>query len=874
MSLILGSRVGPYEVRGPLGAGGMGVVVRARDTQLQREVALKLLPEHLANDSDRIALFQREARVLASLNHPNVAQIYGLEQASGMSCIVMELVEGETLADRIKRGPVPLPEALRIARQIADGLEAAHERGIVHRDLKPRNIKLTPDGTVKILDFGLAKAVSSDAVDGKPSDSATRVTASPTAGVVMGTPGYMSPEQARGHDVDKRTDIWAFGCVLYEMVTGSRLFEGQNPTDTLGAILHKEPVWNKVPPSVVPLLRRCLEKDVKHRLRDIGDAMAWVDVAPAAATATRQSRQWLAWGVAALFIATSMGLAFVHFRSTAAPVDTTRYQIPAPDKTTFADYVKVSPNGRRIAFTARGADSQVRIWVRDLATLESRQLEGTERVGSLIWSPDSRFLAFGVGGELKRVDASGGPTQTLAKSQTTVGSGSWSKDDVIVFGGRGSGPLQQVLATGGDPSPVTALSKERGETFHTFPSFLPDGRHFTYFVGSSIADNIGTFIGSLDVKPEEQNRNRLAASPFGASFVAGDDPVVGHLLFLRDRTLMAQVLDTRHLTLTGEPVPVAEQVATVNQSAVFSASNTGVLAYRSGLGATLANITWVDRNGREPADPIATKLAAAENPRLSPDGHKLVARAGIDLWVFDLDGKPPIKLTPGDGPRSPVWTPDGRRIIYEANEQSAGTNILMSIPADGSGTRQQAATNLHFHPYGFLPNGDVLAAQLVAGVDQVDIVRVPLNPKSPPVAIVATPAQEGLNGAAVSPDGQWLAYASDATGNSEIWARSLSGAGGPKRVSPDGGFEPMWSRDGRELFYINGLRMMSVAVDTRSEFNFKPATPLFESRIVRSQQPPSYDVAADGRFVIIRSADTAPNPITVVTNWTASLARK
>jgi predicted Ser/Thr protein kinase len=581
MSVQPGDKLGPYEILALIGKGGMGEVYRARDTRLKRDVAIKISAERF---SER---FEREARAIAALNHPNICHLYDV----GPNYLVMELVEGPTLAERIKEGAMPLEEALPIASQVADALEAAHEKDVVHRDLKPGNIKIKSDGTLKVLDFGLAKMGGTPTVHG---DNSPRLTIGQTeAGVILGTASYMSPEQAKGKQVDQRSDIYAFGAVLYEMLTGRRLHRGETTTEVPASVIKEEPKWDKVPAQLQKLLKRCLEKDPQKRLRHIGDVMALLDenAVPVAQPAKRVGWLWPA--VAGVFLVTTLAISAIHFRESPVVARVTRFEVPLPEKGEVGRRMTLSPDGRRLAFTTTG--TQGGLWVRDLDALEARLLPGTQNASGEFefWSPDSRFLAFAVGNQLKKVDASGGPPQTLCEVPTPVGSGAWNQDGVIIFGGFGRGPLRKVSAAGGIATDVTALDASRGEINHGSPTFLPDGRHFVYSRYSSSAENMGIFIGALDVKPQEQSRERLLGNPFGTVYAAG------RLFFLREGTLMAQNFDAAKLRLVGEPVPVAEQVGTLGRTGFFSVSANGaVLAYRTGSFAANNQLTWFDRQGK------------------------------------------------------------------------------------------------------------------------------------------------------------------------------------------------------------------------------------------------------------------------------------
>jgi serine/threonine protein kinase len=522
-----GTKLGPYDILSPLGAGGMGEVYRARDSKLNRDVALKILPAMFTDDAERMARFRREAQVLASLNHSNIGSIYGLEESNNLRVLVLELVEGPTLADRINAGATPMEEALAIARQIAEAVAYAHEKGVTHRDLKPANIKITPEGNVKVLDFGLAKVLEGRKnLDSHPSQSPTYGNPTTLEGMILGTAAYMSPEQAKGKVVDRRADIWAFGVVLYELLTGVHLFHRDTMSDTLAAVLKEEPDWNRIPVKVQSLLRHCLEKDPKRRLRDIGDMHLLLETASAC---VETSRPWLLRGTVAVFLVALSALSLIHFRekpSASAPV---QFQITPSGSLLQGLAFEISPDGRHLAFVATGSDGVARLWIRDLESLEIRALPngypqslhitGNVVVPPFFWSPDSRFIGFQSLGKLAKIQISGGPAQTLCDVQGTVVGGSWNRDGVIIFADSTKG-LMQVSAAGGVASPLTTINPSRKEIVNVLPSFLPDGRHFLYLRASSISENSGVYVGSLNTKPEEQDFRRLLATHVGASVCA------------------------------------------------------------------------------------------------------------------------------------------------------------------------------------------------------------------------------------------------------------------------------------------------------------------------------------------------------------------
>jgi serine/threonine protein kinase len=620
MSIQPGTRIGPYEVTSPLGEGGMGVVFRAHDTKLQRDVALKLLPDHFADDPERLARFQREAQVLASLNHPNIAQIYGLEDSSSQRCIVMELVEGETLQERLRRGPIPVDEALPLAKQIAEALETAHEKGIIHRDLKPGNIKTTPDGQVKVLDFGLAKAFD-ERPESRVSDSPTLMSAS-IPGVILGTAAYMAPEQAKGRPADKRSDVWAFGAVLYEMLTGRRAFEGDDITEILGRVVTAEPDWSRLPPGTSPtiqrLLRRALKKDSRQRLSDIRDARIEIEEAgmdaeaSVASTSTRGTR--LAWAVAVVAMLVAAVLAVIHLREPQPSLPPEmRLEISTLATSAPLEFA-LSPDGRYIVFVASG-DGPQRLWLRALDKTGAQPMAGTEGADYPFWSPDNRSIGFMASGRLQRIDIAGGPPQALANVAAVRG-GAWNVDGTILFNAVSIGPLFRI-ASRGDPVAVTRLTP--GQSYHQFPEFLPDGRHFLFYAQGT-PEASGIYLASLDGGEPK----RLAAADSTGVYLAP-----GMIAFVRGTTLMAQHLDLKRGELTGEPARLADAVGTNGLGfGGFSVSTDGRIAYRAG-GGTLRQLRWYDRTGKALGVAGEPDSALLLYPELSPDGSRVAVQRTV-----------------------------------------------------------------------------------------------------------------------------------------------------------------------------------------------------------------------------------------------------
>jgi len=907
----IGQEISHYRVVAKLGAGGMGEVYRARDAKLGRDVALKVLPQAFARDADRMARFQREAKVLASLNHPNIASIYGLEDSGSTHALVMELVEGPTLADRIRSGPIPISDVLPIAKQICEALEYAHERGIVHRDLKPANVKVTADDAVKVLDFGLAKALEGDAASFDISTSPTISRLATMQGVLLGTAAYMSPEQAKGKSVDRRADIWAFGCVLYEMLTGKMAFHGESVTDTLAAVIKEDPDWSQLPAAtpirVRVLLQRCLQKDPKQRLRDIGDARISLDEvlsgAPDPAFAgTPQAalplwRRALPWAIAGLFVVTTASLAFIHFREKpTARAELTRLEIPLPENTTavFAGAFALSPDGRQLAFVTSGADGVSRLWVRPLDSLEARPLPGGESSAGIppfFWSPDSRFIAFDSGGKLEKIDISGGPPQTLCTIGRRAVDGSWNRDGVIIFG-IPPGPLMRVSADGGPATPLTALDSSRGEISDGPQGFLPDGRHFLYERGSTMPEYAGTYIGSLDAKPEEQDWKRLIANADDVRYApSSDNPEVGYLLFIRGRALMAQPFDARRLELTGEPVAISERASVAG----FSAGGSGVLVYEIGVplysaptGLIQGQLTWFDREGKVLGTLGEPGLYGSLG--LSPDG-KRVAFERVDpetsarnIWLYDIARGVTTRFTFDQFfDTDPIWSPDGSRVAFNAIR--GGPFDLYAKASNLAGQDQLLLkSNDYKFPTSWSRDGRFLLYWSLGPPTR--IWALPLDggvADSQPIPLASSPFNESTG--RFSPDGRWIAYQSDESGRTEIYvqpfdassaAKSSSAAGTPVTgkwmVSKGGGSSARWRGDGKELFYLSADGMATaVELSTNGAFQAGVPKPLFKV----SAGLVNWDVTPDGkRFLFAAPSATGARPFfTVVLNWQAGLKK-
>ncbi len=880
MSLAPGARLEHYEVLGPLGVGGMGEVYRAQDTRLRREVAIKVLPHPFAQNPDRLTRFEREAQVLAALNHPNIAAIYGIEHSDGIRFLVLELVEGPTLAERIALGAIPLEESLSVGKQIAEALGAAHDKGIVHRDLKPANVKVKPDGTVKVLDFGLAAVVQpqmSESTD--PANSPTLTMGATQAGVIMGTAGYMCPEQARGSNVDKRADIWGFGVVLYEMVTGRRLFQGDTVSDTLAAVLKEQPDLDRVPLKVRRLIRKCLEKDPKKRLRDIGDAWDLLDDQPlAASVAAKRGPGWLWPSVAAIAILALAALAIIHFSEKPLVGELSRFEIPAPPGVTLGNNSDpvLSPDGRKIAFLATRANGHPLIWIRSLDSEEARPLAGTEDAGNtLIWSPDSRNLAFVSGGKLKRIDLGGGPALTVGDNPSGGFGGIWTSDNRIIFASLG--PVQIVSASGGPPTRLTVLDGSRNELAHTATALLPDGRHFLYARLSVPLENGGIYIGSLDLKPEQQSLKKLLADTSPVAYVAsphtGDQP--GWLLFVRGitlrsedsgGTLMAQPFDGKKMELAGEARPIAEHVRS------FFASPNGVLTFATAGSSGNSRLTSVDRKGSVLS--TAGDIGEYRELALSPDGARAAYVRGIDLWLFEFGRGFATKFTVGNPSQNPSWSADGSSLTFNSI-RSTGWGIYRKA------SNQSGQEDLLYQspdPKG-VPNwtrdGKFLMFDAFASDGKLgDLWLLPAGEHTPS-AFLRTDASE-FEGR-FSPDAHWVAYASDRSGKFEIYVLPFDESnpgpapGGLRQISTEGGTDPHWRADGKEIFYmaLDGY-VMSVAVNEVGGA-LQPGAPqrLFKSPAAAFG---TWDVFPGGKKFLITAPENASGapaaqPFHVVMNW-------
>jgi eukaryotic-like serine/threonine-protein kinase len=901
VSLAPGTKLGPYEIQSPLGAGGMGEVYRARDTRLGRDVAIKVLPAHLSSNPDLRQRMEREARSISSLNHPNICTLHDIGSQDGVDFLVMEHLDGETLADRVHRGAMPLAEALPTAIRIADALDKAHARGIVHRDLKPANIMLAKNGP-KLMDFGLAKpapGLSSASGAGPLTPSTPTMTvaelsasASPLTqkGTVVGTFQYMAPEVLQGGEADARSDIFSFGCVLYEMFTGRRAFEGKSQFSVLGAILDKEPERISVllpssPPRLDETVWRCLAKNPEQRygcMHDVRiqlEALAEADPRAAGASAeqlqqgARNSRlPWIVAGIAAL-IAFIIGAAYL-FQSPNPPAVVQSTLLPPPN-TSFVTMLPssgpavLSPDGTRIAFTARDDKSKVLLYVRPLTSLSAQPFPGTDDAMYPFWSPDSREIGFFIPGKLKKINAGGGPPQTLCDSVGGRG-GTWNNQGVIVFSPSTTQSLLRVSAAGGTPEPASKLDLAHAENSHRWPSFLPDGKHFLYWSRNSLAGEPSVlYVGELGTLESKV----LMKSETMAVYASG------HLLFLRGQTLMAQPFNPSRLELSGEPVPIAEHVAIGGATvrAIFSASNTGTLIYQSGETSGGWNLVWWGRDGRQISSiPQSGRYLF---PRLSPDGTKLVVEIftgaqGIgNIWLLDLARGTSTRLTFGPaGQVNPIWSPDGKTIFYSSGAQP----YIVAKAADGSTPERIVleTKDTREYPDSVSPDGRYLVYERRALQNETGyhLWALPLFGDGKPFPIVQSTFEERYP--EVSPDGKWMAYQSNESGRWEIYITAFPGGGAKWQVSSVGGASAKWRKDSKELFYLDpsdNLVAVDVNVSGRAVQLGAPHT-LFQAIGIQREFGP-YDVSADGKKFLINSGNLkeGSDPFTLVQNWPAEL---
>ncbi len=890
-----------YRIVSKIGAGGMGEVYRAHDARLDREVAIKVLPADFAADKDRLQRFEQEAKATSALNHPNILTVYDIGEHEGTPFIVAELLEGEELRERLDEGPIPLRKVTDYAQQIVSGLAAAHERGITHRDLKPENLFITKDDRVKILDFGIAKLRPLPSEAGGSEDATRKAITNP--GVVMGTVGYMSPEQVRGHATDHRSDIFSFGAILHEMITGRRAFQHETMAETMAAILKEEPEEltessPNINPSLERIVRRCLEKKPERRFQstsDLGFALESLS-APTSSSGnnlttavnalkdeTAIKSLWvgrLAWPAAAFFLVSTLVLAGLYLRRSEPRGQTMRFSLSPPEKFNFADVAALSPDGQQVAFITLGSAGATSLWVRSLASLESRQLPGTDGASFPFWSPDNRSIGFFAGGKLRRIDAAGGPAQTLAEASVDPRGGTWAPDGTIVFGPDTTSPLLRVSASGGPTSEVTTFDTERGQTSHRWPSMMPDGRHFIFFGRGNPANKEGLFVGSLDSR---ESKFLLSTNVTGGYAEAGGK---GYLLFIRETTLMAQPFDAGKLELSGEARPLVEGILSFPTEigptafSAFSAS-AGNLLYRTGDQQT-TRLTWFDRSGRSLG--AITEPGGYHEPSLSQDDKKVIFGRGEgvgtqDIFLMDLVRGSSTRLTfvPA-ADTSSLFSPDGSQIVFSSNR--AGQFDVYRKASSGAGNDELLMNGSSGRPYAdsWSRDGKYLLYEKNGTVKtKIDLWVLPMLGDPTPFPYLQSAFVESH--AQFSPDGRWVAYVSDESGRAEVFVQSFPVSGGKWQISTAGGDQPQWRGDGKELFYIAPDRnLMAVTVSGGSNFEAGRPTVLFQTAVPLTgiaDDRNNYVTTQDGqRFLVNNLANmTNSQPLTLVLNWAADLKK-
>jgi eukaryotic-like serine/threonine-protein kinase len=904
---MIGKQIGPYEVTAALGRGGMGEVYRARDRRLNRDVALKILPPEFAQDGERLARFDREARLLAALQHQNIAAIYGLEELDGQPVLVMELAEGEDLSVRLGGGALPADEILKIARQLAAGLEYAHDQGIIHRDLKPANIKLGPGGRIKILDFGLARALvgptgsssSANTTTVLAGDSALRTANLTGLGAVLGTAAYMSPEQTRGYAVDRRADIWAFGVILFEMLTGERLFAGETTSDTLAAVLRKDPDWDQVPADAPPLLvqicRRCLERDPQLRLRDIGEARIALEgsssslmsaqaeftaaVAPAAASPTRRLPLVLAGVLGGAVLLLGALVLTGSLRSAAEPpalVHTTVVLEPGQGlhlNPGNPGAPVISPDGRHLAFSGQDTSGTVMLMVRSLASDRIRVIPGTSGAAYPFWAPDSRRLGFFAGSHLQTVDIGGGPVVRIASADNGKG-GSWHPSDRILYTPSHAAAIFVVDAAGGTPEAVTDAEEEKFRS-HRFPHWLPDGRHFLYLAWFHAGGTQGGSEAILRVASLDGTVHKdLLPSQTSASFAAG------HLLYLFENNLMARPFSTAKLAFTGPPQPLLGGVLTLNAAhvGVFSLTEAGVLAFvRHGSFFSDARLAWVEGSERVPLIERAGSLLGIA---IAPDGQRLAMSrvdeqlGSFDIWVHDIERDLATRLSfAPESEMAPIWSPDGRWIAYRA-EQGGRFQLVRQLSDGSSRPEVLLESDFVMNPQSFSPDGRTLAFGKLDKDGRFSIELLDLSAGGEPQLF--REVVYGMNEAAFSPDGRWLAFASDETGQQEVFVESVATGGGRWRISARGGFTPAWSPQGDRLYYLNpsGAIQATEIVSTANGIAIGRTESITNGVVQGLFATYAVDPATGRLLVQVPAQESLANRIELINGWQGLFARQ
>jgi serine/threonine protein kinase len=897
MPLEPGTKLGRYEIRSQIGAGGMGEVYLARDPKIGRDVAIKVLPSALSDDKERLARFEQEAQAAGSLNHPNILAIYDVATDNGALYVVSELLEGETLRDVISGTPLPIRKALNLGLQAAHGLAAAHEKGIIHRDLKPENLFVTVDGRLKILDFGLAKLTERNGDESK-SDLPTRKV-NTDAGAVMGTVGYMSPEQLRGKPVDQRTDIFSFGTVLYEMLSGQKAFQKDSTADTISAILREDPpelsVTNKnIDPGLERVVHRCLEKNREQRFHSASDlafaleslsgSQSRVDTS-SLGTSTFETPPvrralWaqIGWAMAGLLLISTVIFAYLYVHRAASVTDTLSFSINAPEKTSFAEAGTISPDGRQIAFVVTDAAGSTSLWVRSMDSIELKRLTGTEGASFPFWSPDSKFIGFFASGKLKKIDVNGGPPQILADASGDPRGGSWAPDGTIIFSPSTSSSLLKISSNGGSTSEVTKLDPDIKQYSHRWPQFLPDGKHFIYFGRGENKDAQGIYVASVD---SAESKFVLVTTTLARFVPSANGDRDGELLFVRDGALMSAHFSPSKFEIIGDATPIAQGILAFPTEvgptayAAFSTSNTGALIYREG-NRQQTQLVWLDRSGK--SEEKLFEPAIYHEPSLSPDGKKILVgrqdEGPQDLYMLDLVRGSPQRLTfDPQNDVSSVLSPDGSQIIYASNR--SGAFDFYEKASNGAGADELILPGKsNQFPDSWSKDGKYLLYEVDNGVDyKFDLFILPLTGDRTPFPYLQTSFIEAH--AQFSPDGKWIAYVSDQNGRADVYVESFPRGSGKWQISTAGGDQPQWRTDGKELFYLAPDRnIMSVSVSNSDGLSFGRPVALFQTNMTLtgiSDDRNSYVPTADGqKFLVSQLVDVANSqPWNVVINWSS-----
>jgi serine/threonine protein kinase len=909
MALTSGTRLGPYEIESPLGAGGMGEVYRARDTRLERTVAIKVLNAQLVASAELRARFEREAKIVSQLQHPHICVLHDVGNEGPIDYLVMEFLQGESLAERLRKGPLVAEQVLTFAIEIADALEKAHRAGIVHRDLKPGNVMLTKSGA-KLLDFGLAKPLGGTVASGTGGSSSASVLAaaltqtmpaqSPgtplsTAGAVIGTVQYMSPEQIQGIEADARSDIFSFGVMLFEMVTGKRTFEGKTQASIVGQILAVDPpsvstLRPQTPPGLDRVIRLCLDKDPDERIQTAHDLKLQLQaIAEAPLTATQSPtvlparRSWLPWVAAGVLAVAAIAFALAYLQSLRAPQVSVHSYILAPEKATFlltgnsAGPPVLSPDGLRLAFVAKNADGKQLLWIRPLNSAVAQPMSGTDGATYPFWSPDSHYVGFFAAGKLNKVEASGGPPQALCDAGAGRG-GTWNSTGTIVFTPDATSGLARVNAAGG--TRVALTTPDAKETSHRWPDFLPDGNHFLYFAHGSTTADSGIYLAALDSKDKDKDRKLLLRNDSNAIYAAP-----GFLLFVRDNTLVAQRFNPRSLALEGEAKPIADHVAvnTDTWRSVLTASASGELLYQHGAAGGGSQLVWYDASGK-PGEPVLPENADYYRPTLSPDASRLafdLENNGVgDIWVLDLARHTKTRIT--FGPQysaDPVWWPDGKSIVFDYGP-SGSEDSFYRQNADGTGSKVKLleTPGISEIPFSVSPDGRYIAYMRRDPKSNTgwDIWALPMFPdksgEQKPFAVVSTNFVDVTP--SFSPDGKWLAYANNETGRQEVYIQPFPSGAGRWQVSTAGGLRPNWRKDGKELYFLStDQQIMAVDVNQKgASLQLGAPRALFKVATVTGPSGP-YTVSADGKKFVMNTVlpQSITEPLTLITNWPTDL---